>query len=92
MSVSDLHLDANAVAATLQQIFVSEPTSAERVCQSCGQQRALGAHRMFRGAGIVLRCPACGDIAASVAVLPDRYVVRLRGTWSMTRAEAEASD
>jgi hypothetical protein len=92
VSVSNLHLDANAVAATLQQIFVSEPTSAERVCQSCGQRCAVGAHRMFRGAGIVLRCPACGDIAASVAVLPDRFVVRLRGTWSMTRAEPEGSD
>ena len=53
-----------------------------RTCQSCGDRNAAGAHRSYRGAGIVLRCPHCGDIALRLAVLADQYVFELRGAWS----------
>jgi hypothetical protein len=38
---------------------------------------------MYRGAGIVLRCPNCGDIAARIALLPDRCVLQLFGAWRL---------
>jgi predicted RNA-binding Zn-ribbon protein involved in translation (DUF1610 family) len=74
-------LDGNAVAGLLDAVFETEMTEAERTCASCGTLAAVGAHRAFLGAGVVLRCPACGDVALRVAVLPDRHVVRLTGTW-----------
>ena len=78
-----LHLDANATAGLLGEIFVGEVTAAERVCQSCRARCAGGAHRAYAGAGVVLRCPACGDVAARIATLPGRHVVELRGVWTI---------
>jgi hypothetical protein len=76
-----LHTDANAVAGLLQEVFVGEITGAQRVCQSCRARSAAGAHRAYEGAGVVLRCPACGDVAARISVLPQERVVELRGVW-----------
>ena len=87
MPAEDLHTDGNEIGGLLRQVFVAEMTAAERVCQSCGQQSAIGAHRLFKGAGYVLRCPGCGDVAARVSVLPDRYVIGLGGSWSVARGD-----
>jgi Family of unknown function (DUF6510) len=81
MTEQMLHTDANGVAGLLQEVFVGEITSAQRVCQSCRARSAAGAHRAYEGAGIVLRCPACGDVAARISVLPQRRVIELRGVW-----------
>jgi Zn finger protein HypA/HybF involved in hydrogenase expression len=85
MSILELHTDGNSIAGLLTEIFATEVTSAMRTCETCGQRRAIGAHRVFRSAGIVLRCPACGDLAATIAVLEDSYVLRLRGGWRVPR-------
>jgi Family of unknown function (DUF6510) len=82
MTTEGFHLDGNGIAGTLGEIFTMDITSAERICQSCGTRAAIGAHRAYQGAGIALRCPACGDIAALVGVLGDRgRVLELRGRW-----------
>ncbi|HYY74565.1 MAG TPA: DUF6510 family protein [Solirubrobacterales bacterium] len=86
MSPSDLHTDGNAIGGLLQEVFVAEVTAARRVCQSCGEERPIGSHRLYTGAGFVLRCPACGDVAACIATLPDQHVLSLRGTWRLDRA------
>jgi Family of unknown function (DUF6510) len=87
MEGDSLHTDGNAIAGLLQEVFVAEVTTARRVCQSCRQESPIGAHRLYEGAGPVLRCPACGDLAACIAVLPDRNVISLHGTWSLARSE-----
>ena len=74
-------LDGNGVAGLLAEVFGAEVTAVVRGCGSCGAEAAVGAHRAYRGAGTVLRCPVCGDLAARIATLPDRHVVRLAGTW-----------
>jgi predicted RNA-binding Zn-ribbon protein involved in translation (DUF1610 family) len=79
------HTDGNEIAGLLREIFATEMTSTQRTCETCGQRRAIGAHRMYRSAGLVLRCPACGDLAATIAVLEHSYVVRLRGGWNVPR-------
>ena len=82
MTTEGFHLDGNGIAGTFGEIFTIDITSAERICQSCGTQAAIGAHRAYQGAGIALRCPACGDIAAVVGVLGDHgRVLELRGRW-----------
>jgi uncharacterized Zn finger protein len=79
MSSKALWLDGNALAGLLQEVFATEMTTAQRRCQSCGTLSALGAHRAYRGAGAVLRCPACGDVAVRIGINPDRHVVVLIG-------------
>ena len=87
MEAGSLHTDGNEVAGILQEVFVAEITAAGRVCQSCRQENPIGAHRLYHGAGLVLRCPACGDLAACIAVRPDSYVISLHGTWSLSRSK-----
>ncbi|HYZ30409.1 MAG TPA: DUF6510 family protein [Thermoleophilaceae bacterium] len=81
MDATELHTDGNAVAGLLQEVFAAEVTTARRVCDGCGEEHAIGEHRCYEGAGIVLRCPACGRVAAQVGVLPGEYVIGLRGAW-----------
>jgi len=83
MSEQALWLDGNAIAGLLQESFGAELTDAPRRCQSCGQVRAIGSHRLYRGAGLVLRCPVCGDVAARIGLLPDRQVMQLSGSWQL---------
>jgi len=75
-------LDGNGVAGTLAEVFGFELTAIVRACGTCGTAAAVGAHRAYRGAGLVLRCPACGDVAVRIARLPDRDVIEVRGSWS----------
>ena len=83
--MEDLHTDGNAIAGLLQEVFVAEVTMTMRRCQSCRQENPIGAHRHYPGAGHVLRCPSCGDLAATIVSLPDRHVVSVHGTWSVAR-------
>jgi ribosomal protein S27E len=83
MSEEARWLDGNAIAGLLREVFGAELTSIERGCQSCGSVACLGAHRVYQGAGTVIRCPACGDLALRIARLPDRHVVLLSGTWAL---------
>jgi hypothetical protein len=85
MEAGSLHTDGNAIAGLLQELFAVEVTAAWRVCQSCRADSQIGAHRLYTGAGLVLRCPRCGDLAAVLTVLPDRNVISLHGTWSIAR-------
>jgi hypothetical protein len=85
-----LWLDGNALAGLLADVFATEMTRTTRTCQSCGSSSAIGAHRAYRGAGVVLRCPVCGDLALRVGILPDRYVVRLIGEWTIDASAPEA--
>ena len=86
MDSTELMLDGNALGGLLGELFGAEPTGVRRTCQSCGQTHAVGAHRLYAGAGRVLRCPGCGDVAVVVAVTPERCVVTLRGAWGVPRA------
>ena len=83
MAGEHLWLDGNAIAGLLVECLGTELTDAPRRCQSCGRVHPIGAHRLYRGAGLVLRCPSCGDVAALIATLPDRHVLRLSGTWML---------
>jgi len=76
-------LDGNGVAGELADVFGLELTAIARTCGSCGTTAAVGAHRAYLGAGLVLRCPGCADVAIRIAQLPDRNVVLVRGSWSV---------
>jgi hypothetical protein len=80
-------LDGNALAGELEAVFAAEITTARRVCQSCGTASAIGAHRAYRGAGIVLRCPVCRDLAMRIVEQDARTRVWLAGEWSFQTPE-----
>jgi uncharacterized Zn finger protein len=78
-----LHTDGNAIAGVLAEVFATEVTATLRTCQSCGQEHAIGSHRLYAGAGLVLRCPNCGDVAAVIATRQGEYAVTLLGAWGV---------
>ncbi len=83
MSERALWLDGNGVAGVLADAFGADVTATPRGCQSCRTVSAVGQHRAYLAAGVVLRCPACGDVAACIVELPDRYLVQLHGDWRL---------
>ena len=70
-----LMLDGNAVAGLLREAFAVEMTTAVATCGGCGSSAALGALRVFRGAGMVMRCPACD--AAVLTLVEDGARMRI---------------
>jgi hypothetical protein len=84
MAETELHTDGNAVAGLLAELFGRDMTTVDRVCQSCRAEGAIGAHRLYRGAGLVLRCPDCGDLAATIVPIgSSRYALTIHGTWKL---------
>jgi len=80
-----LVLDGNAAAGLLAEVFGgAEVTGAVRGCGSCGQEHAVGKHRLYRGAGLVLRCPGCGDVALVAVEGGARREVRMSGVWALS--------
>jgi hypothetical protein len=77
-------LDGNAMAGVLAEAFGEEMTAVVRACDGCGAERPLGAYRAYLGAGVVLRCPACGSAGLRIVALEDRVSV----SWSGGRSPA----
>jgi Family of unknown function (DUF6510) len=61
-----LMLDGNAVAGLLQEVFAVEMTTAIGTCGSCGATEPVGAVHVFRGAGVVMRCPHCDNTLITI--------------------------
>jgi hypothetical protein len=80
----DTHTDGNGVAGLLEEVLAVEATVLVRHCASCGAARALGEHRAYHGAGVVLRCPGCGEPGVRIVAAGDRRLVQLRGTLEVT--------
>jgi hypothetical protein len=83
MSEDARWLDGNALGGLLLELFGAEMTGASHTCQSCRTEGPVAAHRVYLGAGTVLRCPVCDQIALVAAALRDRHVVHLTGAWRM---------
>ena len=59
-------LDGSAVGGMLGDVFAVEMTTATMMCGNCGTAGAVGAMHVFRGAGIVVRCPNCDNAVAKI--------------------------
>lgn len=64
--MDELMLDGNAIAGMLGEVFAVEMTTATMICGNCGAAGAAGAMHVFRGAGIVLRCPHCDNALVKI--------------------------
>ena len=83
--MNEHHIDGNGIAGLLEEIAGAEMTAVLRTCHSCGERRPLAAHRAHRSAGVVLRCPACHDVAIVIGMQEQRLVVDWRGTFEFAR-------
>jgi hypothetical protein len=77
--VDALMVDGNAIGGLLQEVFAAEMTTAIGTCASCGAAGPLGAVHVFRGAGIVLRCPRCESVLATIVRNGSRTWLAMRG-------------
>jgi hypothetical protein len=59
-------LDGNAVAGLLREVFAVEMTTAIGTCGGCGAAEPVGAIHVFRGAGVVMRCPHCHNALVTI--------------------------
>ncbi len=75
------HLDGNAMAGDLREIFAVDVTTARYTCAGCGHTDAVATLMLFGPEpGLVARCPQCEDVILRVVRTPDRAVLDLRGT------------
>jgi hypothetical protein len=84
--MTELFTDGNDLAGLLAEFLAADPTSTRRRCRGCGSEHPLAAHRAYRGAGVVLRCPTCEDVALVVADCGGEIVVEWRGAFRAQRA------
>jgi Zn finger protein HypA/HybF involved in hydrogenase expression len=86
-----LMLDGNAVAGLLREVFAVEMTTAVAICAGCGADEPLGATHVFRGAGIVMRCPHCGNTLATIVAGERGMSIGLGGIRSL-QVDVESGD
>lgn len=74
------HLDGNALAGPLAELFAFEPTMASARCAGCGSVALLAAASVWAGEmGYVVRCSECDQVLATVVRGEGRSWVSLRG-------------
>jgi hypothetical protein len=77
---ADDHLDGNAAAGSLAEVFSQEMTAVIATCAHCGTSGALGATRAYVGGpGTVLRCSTCGWAMVRLARAPECLVIDMAG-------------
>ena len=75
-----LVVDGNAVAGILNEIFALEMTSSPAQCRNCGREGEIGSLQAYvQSPGILLRCPACGEILMRIVQTPKSIYLDLRG-------------
>lgn len=77
--MDELRLDGNAVAGLLREVFAVEMTTAIETCAGCGVAEPVGAVHVYRGAGVVLRCPHCDGTLAKIVAAETRLWIDLGG-------------
>ena len=81
-----LMLDGNGVAGLLHEVFAADMTSAIGSCATCGATEPVGAIHVYRGAGIVLRCPHCHNTLAAIVRGGRRVWITFQGVRALELA------
>jgi len=78
------HLDGNALAGPLAEIFTADVTAAVSRCATCGLTGPVGTLRVYdRAPGLVARCPGCEEVVLRLVRSPDAAWLDLRGAVSL---------
>jgi len=74
------HLDGNAAAGVLRDVFAVDITAAVGGCDGCGAVSVLAETRVYVDApGAVVCCVGCGAVLLRVVTAPGRTWLDLRG-------------
>lgn len=74
------HLDGNAAAGMLREIFAVDVTAAIGQCTGCGRTGAFAETRVYLDApGMVARCTGCDEVLLRVVTTPTDTYLDLRG-------------
>jgi hypothetical protein len=75
-----MHLDGNAAAGVLAEVFTVEATTAVVTCGSCGWSGAMGETVVYAtDMGVVVRCATCSEVLLRCAEIRERVVMDMRG-------------
>jgi hypothetical protein len=75
-AVEDDVLDGNAAAGALATAFGLEMTAVPGACAHCHTVSVVAELRAYtRAPGIVLRCPACGEVVVRIVRTPTATLV-----------------
>jgi hypothetical protein len=84
MPHQDDHVDGNALAGPLSEIFAVDMTTATGRCVNCGLTGPVAALRVYTQApGLVARCPGCDHVLLRLVRTPDTAHLDLTGTVSL---------
>ncbi|PSL39243.1 hypothetical protein CLV49_2877 [Labedella gwakjiensis] len=78
------HVDGNALAGTLSEVFRTDMTTAVCCCDGCGETTTLASEMVYGTHGIVVRCRSCDDVLITLVETPDRVVLSFPGVSSMS--------
>lgn len=74
------HLDGNALAGPLREIFAVDLTAAVGTCAHCRARGPLAEAAVYtRAPGAVARCARCGEVVLRLVQGPDRTWLDLHG-------------
>lgn len=74
------HLDGNALAGILAEVFAIDVTTAITRCAGCGSTAPLATAIVYTDApGVVARCRECDAVLATVVDAGDRMWLSLAG-------------
>lgn len=74
------HLDGNALAGVLSDVFTTDVTAARARCGGCGRTSALAEAMVYPDApGLVARCASCDHVLVVVVRTGQRLVLSLAG-------------
>ncbi|MFE5836440.1 DUF6510 family protein [Arthrobacter sp. NPDC056493] len=74
------HVDGNATAGALSEVFRIDIIAALGRCRHCGSVRAFGEAMVFTDApGIVVRCRDCKGVLLRLVETPTQYWLDLSG-------------
>ena len=83
------HLDGNAAAGALTEVFTADITTAVGRCEACGRTEVFARARLYADApGLVARCDGCEEVLLRVVRTPDGTLVDLRGLTYLKLAAA----
>lgn len=79
------HVDGNALAGPLAEIFPFDITSAVGRCAHCGSAGMIGdAMVYFAAPGTIVRCASCDEVLATLIASSSRIWLSLSGVRGLT--------
>ena len=79
-SYKDDHLDGNAAAGELSDLFAVDLTAAEGQCSHCGAVKLFAQSNLYMGGpGLVARCTDCENVLLRLVKAGQRVWLDLRG-------------